>query len=143
MLSGKPFNYSGTYYRRIAENVPALEEPFMTNPMTTSKLAINLQTIKFPRNILWKIIKSEKAALWKDEDFGLSLKGYSNGSVKKAVPDVVAKESNKKKKWWLSMIIYEKIWSGMATTTIGQAKASTMFSVKKQEIVLISTSCCA
>ena len=115
MLSGKPFNYSGNYYRRVAKNVPALrEEPFMTNPDDyRAKIVYQLQTIEIPGILRENYIKNwgnVGHALWKDQDFGLTLKGYSNGSVKKIVPDVVAKASSPKDKM---IAIYDYVRENM------------------------------
>lgn len=103
MISGEAFNYSGTYYRRVAENVRALrKEPFMTTPDDyKAKVVYQLQTIDVPGLFHENVIKTwgnVSYSLWNNEDFGLSLKGYSNGSVKKIVPDIVAKANTPKEK---------------------------------------------
>ncbi len=118
-IDGKPFNYSGRYYRRVAENVPALrEEPYMTTPDDyRAKVGYQLQAINNPGRLVKNIMEDwNKVAerLWEDEDFGLSLRGYSNSSVKKVVPDVIAKASTPKEKM---VAIYDYVrqtmeWNG-------------------------------
>jgi len=102
-IDGEMWNYSGQYYRRVAKNVPALrEEPYMTTLQDyQAKVGYQLQAIDIPGRMLHTVMEDwDKVSkdLWAHEYFGLALKGYSNGSVKKIVPDIVAKAKTEKEK---------------------------------------------
>ncbi|MFK7905762.1 MAG: DUF3857 domain-containing protein [Chitinophagales bacterium] len=127
-INGQMLNYAGQYYRRVAKNVPALRpEPYMTTLRDyQAKVGYQLQAIDIPGQILHTVMEDwDKVSkeLWEDEDFGLPLKGYSNGSVKKIVPGIVAKAKTEQEKM---IAIYDYVkqnigWNGIYSIWTGQS----------------------
>lgn len=118
-FSGEILKYQGRYYRKVAQNVPALrEEPFMTTPNDyLAKSGFQLQSIHIPGDITRNYMESwEKVAakLWEDGDFGGALKGNHNLAVKKAVSEVIAgKETDQEKMVAIYEYIQKKMeWNG-------------------------------
>lgn len=135
-IDGRVLNYAGRYYRRVAKNVPALRpEPYMTTLRDyQAKVGYQLQAIDIPGQMLHTVMEDwDKVSkeLWIDEDFGLALKGYSNGSVKKIVPGIVVKAKTEEEKM---VAIYNYVkqhmdWNGIYSIWTGE-NLNTAFSEK-------------
>ncbi len=118
-FSGDLLNFQGRYYRKVAQNVPALrEEPFMTTPNDyLAKSGFQLQSINIPGDIIrnymedWAKVAEE---LWGDDDFGGALKGNHNLIVKKTVAEVIAgKETDEEKMIAIYEYVQKKMeWNG-------------------------------
>lgn len=133
LVKGHTFNYTGRQYRRVAENIPALrKEPYMTTPNDyRARVSYQLQSISFPGRLVQPIMEDwNKVAedLWENNNFGLPLKGYSNGAVKKIVAGVVSKANTPKEKM---IAIYDYVrqtieWDGMYHSWTRQSLNNTL-----------------